>query len=228
MTPGSVDDLLADAVDVLRTRSANDGRPPSVVLARRRGLRIGLRAPVAPARADDRTEAELAVWLSAVQPQAAAYATSAVLRDGDTRIGRRIVAVGIDVSGGGHRLAARVASWDDDDPSPIDVAVTPTASLLFDAVVRTRCDLPLAVVSAVLQHRGHVLLAPDDVDVDPVFDLLAPTGPDVTAGAAAYGVDRLSRELARRHRPTARVADRRTAPGVPCDAPPGWVAACPI
>lgn len=204
--------------------------PPVAYARRGDGLAVGMLSSVTR-MGEGGAIAELAVFLAALRPEAAAIVVPVVLREVDgPMLDRRLSVVGIDATGGGQRLDAWAVPADDRaDPTrrTITPAEThPTAALLADAVQRTRVDLPWLVVAAVLGDRGHRVTFRD---VDPaVLEEQRDAAADVPMKLARHRVRRLSRELERRHRPMAPLAERRTAPAAPCDAPPGWEPACAI
>lgn len=202
------------------------------------GGRLGVLGRLASPRDDGRSPlSELAVMLVALRPDAAAMVMPARVRDtvsGEV-LSRGTMAVGIDTTGGGNRMDAVAQSWGVADGElvagarvRVDVRGAPTASLLHDAVVRSRIDLPPVAVGLVLQGWGHhvVVDVREPLPVD--HPLNAGVPPGTSPARARHLVDRLARELERRHRPNAPVGRRRGRPGVPYDLPAGWAPACPV
>lgn len=174
--------------------------------------------------------AELAVFVAACHPAAAAIATTGRLRGpGGDVLARVAAGSAIDVSGGGNRMDG--ATWREDGVAcSVPVDSVPTSSLLFDAVVRTRVDLHPYLVAEVLAGRGHVVAVQDGVGMGPHPLVQAPTGSGsgTGQGSVRVRVDAIAGELATRHRPAGTALERRSVPGIPYDLPAGWEPACAI
>lgn len=231
-TAVSIAELLGggrDVPPVLAIRVPGEGRLAVV------GRDMSPRRPGGPM--DGLALAELMVLVAALRPEACALLTPGRRRDmtTDTILDRHLLVVGIDVTDGGNRMDAMAVPYEQHDgrmtsapAMPLPVAATPLSSLVFDATVRTRLDLPASTVVAVLDGLGHRLLLDLPSGLPEGHPLMASATPDLTMDQVRGRVRRLADELHRRHAPTASAKKRQTAPGVPHNVPTGWLPACPI